>query len=55
MAAALLWLANRRDIMGDRRNKLRHNILGGLGFLVVLTMALRMLYVISLKLGLFGG
>ncbi len=55
MAAAILWLANQRDIMGDRRNKLIHNILGGAGFLVVLLMALRMLYILSLKLGLLDG
>jgi len=44
MAAAILWLANRRDIMGDRRNTLAVNILGGIGFVLVLLMALRVLY-----------
>ncbi len=50
MAAAILWLANRKDIMGDKRNRLIHNILGGLGLVVVLLMALRVLYILVLKL-----
>jgi len=50
MAAAILWLANRKDIMGDKRNRLIHNILGGAGFLVVLLMAVRVLYMLVLKM-----
>lgn len=50
MAAAILWLANRKDIMGDKRNRLIHNILGGAGFLVVLLMAVRVLYILILKM-----
>lgn len=50
MAAAILWLANRRDIMGDKRNTLLVNILGGLGFVVVLLTALRVLYLLALRL-----
>ena len=50
MAAAILWLANRKDIMGDRRNTLLVNILGGFGFLVVLLTALRVLYLLILRL-----
>jgi len=50
MAAAILWLANRKDIMGDKRNTLLLNILGGLGFVVVLLMALRVLYILVLRL-----
>lgn len=50
MAAAILWLANRRDIMRDKRNTLVLNILGGLGFLVVLLTALRVLYLLILRL-----
>jgi Mn2+/Fe2+ NRAMP family transporter len=50
MAAAILWLANRKDIMGNRRNTLILNILGGIGFIVVLLIALRMLYLIVLRL-----
>jgi manganese transport protein len=49
MAAAILWLANRRDIMGDKRNTLLLNILGGAGFLVVLLTALRVLYLLILR------
>ncbi len=50
MAASILWLANRKDIMGNKRNTLILNILGGIGFIVVLLMALRMLYLIVLRL-----
>lgn len=50
MAAAILWLANRKDIMGERRNRLLPNILGGLGFAVVLLTALRVLYLLILRL-----
>ena len=50
MAAAILWLANRKDIMGDKRNRLIHNVLGGVGFLIVLLMALRVLYILVLKM-----
>lgn len=49
MAASILWLANRRDIMRDKRNRLLLNLLGGLGFLVVLLMAIRVLYILILK------
>lgn len=50
MAVTILWLANRKDIMGERRNKLIHNILGGMGLLVVVFMAIRVLCLIVLKL-----
>lgn len=50
MAAAILWLANRKDIMGDKRNTLLVNALGGVGFLVVLLTALRVLYLLILRL-----
>ena len=50
MAATILWLANRKDIMGQRRNSLTLNILGGVGFLVVLFMAIRVLIIVVLKL-----
>ncbi len=50
MAAAILWLANRKDIMGDRRNKIIPNILGGLGLLVVVFMSIRVLFLVVLKL-----
>ena len=47
MAATILWLANRKDIMGDRRNTLVLNILGTSGLLVVLLMAVRVLFLIK--------
>ena len=50
MAITLLWLANRKDIMGTRRNTLILNILGGLGLLVVVYMAIRVLCLLVLKL-----
>jgi manganese transport protein len=50
MAGTLLWLANRRDIMGERRNSWIVNILGGLGLLVVILMAVRVLWRIVLQL-----
>jgi len=50
MAATILWLANRKDVMGDRRNRLVLNILGGLGLLVVVVMAIRVLILVVLKL-----
>jgi len=50
MAAAMLWLANRKDVMGERRNTLALNILGGVGFLAVLAMALRVIWILSQKL-----
>lgn len=50
MAATILWLANRKDIMGNRRNTLILNLLGGLGFLVVLLIAVRVLMLLALKL-----
>lgn len=39
IAAVLLWLCNRRDVMGDQRNGWGLNLLGGLGFLMLLAMA----------------
>ncbi len=50
MAATILWLANRKDIMGDRRNTIVLNILGGLGLLVVVVMAIRVLFRLVLQL-----
>jgi Mn2+/Fe2+ NRAMP family transporter len=50
MAATILWLANRKDIMGDRRNSIVLNILGGLGLLVVVLMAVRVLFLLALRL-----
>ncbi|MBN1421348.1 MAG: Nramp family divalent metal transporter, partial [Planctomycetes bacterium] len=50
MALALLWLANRKDVMGERRNTWPVNILGGIGFLAVLAMALRVIWILRDKL-----
>jgi len=50
MATALLWLANRRDIMGDRRNRIASNVLGGLGLIVVIFMAIRVCMRLALQL-----
>jgi len=50
MAATILWLANRRDVMGTRRNTIIINILGAAGLLVVLFMAVRVLFIVVLRL-----
>jgi manganese transport protein len=50
MALTILWLANRKDIMGKRRNTIILNILGGLGLAVVVFMALRVLFRLVLLL-----
>ena len=50
MAIALLWLANRSDVMGERRNGWILNTLGGIGLLVVILMAIRVLWRIFLQL-----
>jgi Mn2+/Fe2+ NRAMP family transporter len=52
MAATMLWLANRQSVMGDRRNGLAGNIIGVLGIIVVLLLALRMLWFLILHLSL---
>ncbi len=52
MAATLLWLANRKSVMGDRRNRTASNVLGVVGMLVVLLLALRMLWYLFLRMGL---
>ena len=44
MAGVMLWLANRRDVMGRHRNKWWINVLGAIGFLVVLGMAAFMVW-----------
>jgi Mn2+/Fe2+ NRAMP family transporter len=50
MAVTILWLANQKDIMGDRRNSVILNILTGLGLVVVVLMAVRVLWRIVLML-----
>lgn len=55
MAAALLWLANRKKLMGERRNKALSNILGILGLAIVILLALRMLWFLHLRLSLLAG
>ena len=50
MAVTILWLANRKDIMGEKRNTVILNILGGLGLLVVVLMAVRVLMRLVLTL-----
>jgi manganese transport protein len=49
MAGTLLYLANRRDVMGDRRNGWAMNLLGGAGFVLVLLMAARVLWRLVLQ------
>ena len=39
MAGVLLWLCNRKDLMGEDRNSPLMNALGGVGFVLLLSMA----------------
>jgi len=52
MAGTILWLANRESIMGERRNKVVSNLLGAVGMIVVLLLALRMVWFLYLRLSL---
>jgi NRAMP (natural resistance-associated macrophage protein)-like metal ion transporter len=42
MAGAILWLTNRKDIMGRDRNGLLANIVGGLGFVMLCAIAVNL-------------
>ena len=55
MAGTLLWLANRRNVMGERRNRVFTNVVGVLGFLVVLALSLRMVWFLYLRISLLRG
>ncbi|MHC4627990.1 MAG: Nramp family divalent metal transporter [Planctomycetota bacterium] len=50
MAATILWLANHKAIMGRYRNNLIQNILGCIGLIVVVIMAIRILIRVVLSL-----
>jgi manganese transport protein len=50
MAATILWLANNKAIMGRHRNNLIQNMLGGIGLIVVVIMAVRVLIRVVLSL-----
>ena len=52
MAGTLLWLANRRNVMGERRNGAFTNILGVVGFLIVLLLSVRMVWFLYLRISL---
>lgn len=39
MAGTILWLSNRKDVMGEYTTGLGVNIVAGIGFLVLLAMA----------------
>jgi len=51
MAITMLWLANRKDVMGDRRNGVIANFLGVVGLLVVVSLAVCVIWKIVLTLG----
>ncbi|MFV2070913.1 MAG: divalent metal cation transporter, partial [Pirellulales bacterium] len=40
MAGVVLWLTNRRDVMGDDRNPMALNLVAGAGLLMLMAMAL---------------
>lgn len=50
MAVTILWLANQRKIMGEHRNGWGANILGVLGLVLVLFMAVRVFCLVMLHL-----
>jgi Mn2+/Fe2+ NRAMP family transporter len=50
LAGVLLWLANHKDIMGERRNRWQLNLLGCVGLVIVLTLALRTAYSLYIQL-----
>jgi len=50
MAAAILFLANHKKTMGEKRNRFLGNLLGVIGFLLVLFMAIRVLIILVYKL-----
>lgn len=52
MAVTLLWLANRRDVLGEYRNRLVHNVFGALGLGAVVVLAVYVLKLLMMKLGL---
>ncbi len=49
MAGTLLYLANRRDVMGEHRNGWLMNILGGTGLVLVVLMAARVMWRLILQ------
>jgi manganese transport protein len=55
LAVTILWLANRRRVMGARRNRLASNVLGVVGVAVVCLLALRMLWFLYLRITLLAG
>lgn len=55
LAATILWLANRKKIMGERRNRVASNVLGVIGLTVVCLLTLRMLWFLYLRISLLMG
>lgn len=55
MAGTILWLANRKSVMGNRRNRITSNLIGALGFIVVLLLAVRVVWYLYLRLSLLLG
>ena len=52
LAATILWMANRKSIMGERRNRIAGNVLGLIGLAVVALLAVRVLYSLYLRFSL---
>jgi manganese transport protein len=50
MAVTLLWLANHQAIMGTHRNGRWANILGGVGLVILLLVAIRVLWYVGLSM-----
>ncbi len=52
LAAIILWLANRKSILGERRNRIASNVLGFIGLTVVILLTIRMLWFLYLRISL---
>ena len=52
MAGTILWIVNSKRIMGERRNRIKSNLLGLIGMTVVILLAVRMLWFLYLCLSL---
>ncbi len=55
LAATILWLANQKHIMGERRNRVVSNVIGVIGLTVVCLLTLRMLWFLYLRVSLLTG
>jgi manganese transport protein len=50
LAGTILWLANRKSVMGERRNRIASNLLGLIGLTVVVLLTFRMVWFLYLRI-----